>query len=295
MKNAFSFILFAVISISLVSDYALSQDYKILESNQDQITLEFNFDGRFSIDDFFIDGIKFTKINDFNYPLQNPGDPFLPTRFYEIGIPQNTNAVLTILDIEREVIKDKFVISTPDSADQPYESLKYNQNVYGTNALFPSEQAQINSQALFRYIKTASLSIAPFQFNPVERIIVFNKKIIVRIDYKQDANFTDVLLPIADEMTEELIYTNVINPTEAITFQGKVQTLTEAAEDQYWYDPNKNYFKVYLNKKGVFRLTYDQLINAGIAANSGIQDGNLEIFNDGISIPIDIVDTQQDG
>lgn len=285
-------VLFFILSIS---NNILSQDYKILQSDEDHILLEFNFEGKFKIEDFTIQGIKFTKIDDVNYPLQNPGDPFLPTRFYQIGIPQNSNSVLSIVDIEREVMKDKFVISTPDSADQPYENLKYNQNVYGSNALFPLEQAEISSHAIFRYIKTASLSVSPFQFNPVERTLVFNKRMVVRIDYKADGSFRELLLPISDKTTEELIYSNVVNPAEAITFQGKIQSILDSPQENYWYDPNKNYFKVYLNKKGVYRLTYDQLINAGIASNSGIQDGNLEIFNDGISLPIDIVDTQQDG
>jgi hypothetical protein len=295
MKSVLFSALSVLIFILSVSHNTLSQDYKVLQSDDEHILLEFNFNGVFDISDFTIQGIKFTKITDLNYPLQNPGDPFLPTRFYDIGIPQNSNAILSIIDIEREVIKDKFVISTPDSADQPYETLNYNQNVYGSNSLFPLEQAQINSQAIFRYIKTASLSIAPFQFNPVERILVFNKRIKVRIDYKQDENFRDLLTPISDVMTEELIYSNVINAAEAITFQGKIQSVSDSPQENYWYNPNKNYFKVYLNKKGVYRLTYDQLINAGIASSSGIQNGNLEIFNDGISLPIDIVDTQQDG
>ncbi len=295
MKSILFSALSVLIFILSISNNTLSQDYKVLQSDEEHILLEFNFEGKFNIDDFTIQGIKFTKITDVNYPLQNPGDPFLPTRFYQIGIPQNSNPVLSIVDIEREVMKDKFVISTPDSADQPYENLKYNQNVYGNNSLFPLEQAEISSQAIFRYIKTASLSITPFQFNPVERTLVFNKRLVVRVDYKPDESFRELLLPISDKTTEELIYSNMINPSEALTFQGKIQSVSDSPQENYWYNPNKNYFKVYLNKKGVYRLTYDQLINAGIAANSGIQDGNLEIFNDGISLPIDIVDTQQDG
>ena len=295
MKSILFSALSVLIFILSISNNTLSQDYKVLQSDEEHILLEFNFEGKFNIDDFTIQGIKYTKITDVNYPLQNPGDPFLPTRFYQIGIPQNSNPVLSIVDIEREVMKDKFVISTPDSADQPYENLKYNQNVYGNNSLFPLEQAEISSQAIFRYIKTASLSITPFQFNPVERTLVFNKRLVVRVDYKPDESFRELLLPISDKTTEELIYSNMINPSEALTFQGKIQSVSDSPQENYWYNPNKNYFKVYLNKKGVYRLTYDQLINAGIAANSGIQDGNLEIFNDGISLPIDIVDTQQDG
>ncbi len=295
MKSVLFSILSAAFIFLLLSTNSLSQDYKILESDEEHILIEFNFDGKFGIDDFTIQGIKFTKITDFKYPLQNPGDPFIPTRFFEIGIPQNTNAILSVVDVEREVIKDKFVISTPDSADQPFESLRYNQDVYGNNSLFPIELAQISSYGIFRYIKTASLSVAPFQFNPVERTLVYNKRIVVRIDYKQDDKFNDILLPISDAATEDLINSNVINTAEALTFQGKIQTVSNSPQENYWYDPNKNYFKVYLNKKGVYRLTYDQLINAGISSNSGIQDGKLEIFNDGVSIPIDIVDTQQDG
>ena len=103
--------------------------------------------------------------------LQNPGDALLPTRFYQIGIPQNYNAVLSIVDIEREVMKDKFVISTPDSADQHYENLKYNQNVYGSNALFPLEQAEISSRAIFRYIKTGTLQSLLFNLIQLKELL----------------------------------------------------------------------------------------------------------------------------
>ena len=98
--------------------------------------------------------------------------------------------------------------------DQPFNQLNYNQDVYGTNSLFPIEQALINSESVFRYIKIASLSIAPFQFNPVQRTLILNKKIVVRIDFKPDNSFTDLITPISDKMTEELIKTSIINSDE---------------------------------------------------------------------------------
>lgn len=155
---------------------SFSQEYKIIESDENHIIIEFNFNNNFTVEDFLIDGIQFTKIYDYKYPVQLSGNPYLPTRFFDIGIPLNTNALVTVINIEREVIKDKFVISTPDSADQSYETLKYNQEVYGNNALFPLETATINSEGVYRFIKSASVSIAPFQFNPVERILIINKK-----------------------------------------------------------------------------------------------------------------------
>ena len=112
-----------------------------------------------------------------------PGNPYLPTRYYDIGIPINSNAIVTLLDVKRDFIKDKFIIATPDSADQPYSQLSYNQDVYGVNSFFPASSANINSTAIFRYSKTASLFVSPYQFNPVERTLIHNKKILLRIDY----------------------------------------------------------------------------------------------------------------
>ena len=286
-----SLVFFQIITFS----QSLIQDYIVIESDKDHIILEFNFENKFNIEDFFIEGIKFTKIVDPMFPIQDPGNPYLPTRYYNVGIPLNSEAKVTILDEKKDFIKDKFVIATPDSADQPYKSIRYNQDVYGINNYFPTNSASINSTAIFRYLKTASLFISPFQFNPVERTLIFNKKIRIKIDYKPDVTFTENIVPVQDDMTDEYIKYNLINPDDALTFTGKIDNQLNKMPDNYWYNPNKNYYKIYLNKKGVYRITYDQLIAAGISPNDGIQDGKLEIYNDGVSLPIDIVDVQQDG
>ena len=271
----------------------IGQDYKILESDENHLIIEFNFSSKFGVSDILIDGIKFTSIKDISYPLQKPGDPFLPTRFYQIGIPQNTHALVTVLETEREVLNDKFVIATPDSMDQPFNQLKYNQDVYGNNSLFPFEQAAINSETIFRYLKIASLSVNPFQFNPVQRTLILNKKIVVRVDFKQDNSFTDVLIPITDKMTEEVIKTNLINPNESLTFLGKIHSTSMSPQEKYWYDPNKDYYKMYLNSNGVYRVTCDFLTNAGIPANA-LQNMQMELISNGESIPIDVVDVNND-
>ena len=294
MKN-YAFRVFSLLIISIAFlNTSYSQDYKIIKSDETQLILEFDFNNQFNVKDLLIDGIKFTNIEDVNYPLQKPGDPFLPTRIYEVGIPINTNALVSIQEIEREVLTDKFVIATPDSMDQPMSELKYNQEVYGVNSFFPLDPANINSQAIFRYIKTASLSISPFQFNPVERTLVLNKRLVIRIEFRKDVTFKDLILPVTDRMSEDLIKTNFINPQEAQTFLGKIQSVSDSPQEKYWYDPNKDYYKIYLNAKGVYRVTYEMLLNAGIP-NAGIEAMQFELFTDGISIPIDIDDKDSNG
>lgn len=282
-----------LISLILLTT-SFAQEYKILKSDNTQILIEFDFSLGLEVKDQLINGIKFTNIEDQNYPMQKSGDPLLPTRFYEIGIPLNTDASVTVQEIEQEILSDKFVISTPDSMDQSFDELNYNQDVYGLNAPFPREAVSINSQAIFRYIKTASLSVCPFQFNPVARTLIRNKRIVVRVEFLPIKNFNDQITPISDKMTEVLVTTNLINHTEAINFLGKLTTTNETPLYKNWYDPTKNYTKIFLNQKGVYRITHQSLIDAGLPASS-IENMQFELFVDSLSVPIDIVDKDSNG
>ena len=294
MKKNLSDVLITILFFVFSYGNLLAQEYKILESDENHIKLEFNFSNKFEVNDILIDGIKFNTIKDLNYPLQKPGDPFLPTRFYQIGIPQNKKTVIKIIDVKREVYNDKFILSTPDSINQPFKELRYNQDVYGENRLFPSELVEANSNSVFRYIKIASLSVSPFQFNPVQRTLTLNKKVVIRIDFVQDQKFTDLIIPISDKMTEELIKTNLINPKEALTFLGKVQSIADLPQADYWYNPNKNYYKIYMKEKGVYRVTYEQIANAGLQIGNNTLINKLELFNNGIVIPIQVFDNNLD-
>jgi len=282
---------FYIISLFiLLSTHSFAQEYKVLESDLNHIKIEFDFTNKFEVMDEIINGIKFNIIKDDDTPLQNPGDPFLPNRFYKIGVPLNSNPEVRILELEQEVMKDRFIISTPDSSDQSFEELKYNSDTYGRNAFFPLEQAEINSQSIFRYIKLASLSISPFQFNPVERTLVFNKRIVLQVDFKSDQNISDLVLPVSDKMTEEMISYSLINPREASTFLGKIRSATQSPQENYWYDASKNYFKIYLKTKGIYRLSFEYLVSIGVPISGGVQSNSINIYNDGQSIPLDIVD-----
>ena len=277
-----------IISISFLN-ITYSQDYKIIKSDDTQIILEFDFSNKFEVRDTIINGIKFTYILSSENQFRKPGDPFLPLISYEIGIPMNKKAVMSIQDFESTVLSDKFIIPTPDSVDQPLVKLNYNQDIYAADYFFPMEVAEISSQSVFRFIKIASLSISPFQFNPVGRTLQFSKRIVIRIDFKQDPTFKDLILPITDSMTKDLIQNNVINSKEAIRFLSKIESTSDSPQEKYWYDPNKTYYKIYLGEKGVYRISYDLLVSFNIPIN-GVEINKLQIFNSGIEIPLYIKD-----
>ncbi|MFZ2324239.1 MAG: C25 family cysteine peptidase [Ignavibacteriaceae bacterium] len=263
-----------------------SQDYQVLESDDNHIILEFNFNNKFNITDTLINGIQFSLIKDSQFPLQEPDKPFLPTRYYEIGLPPNSDAQVFILENDREVLTNKFILPVPDSANQPLEKLNYDQDIYGSNSFYPLESALINSQSIYRYIKIADILISPFQFNPVERTLVYNKRIKIRIDYKKDNSQISVL---KDKASENFVKSNLINYSQALNFIGELKASLFKSVETYWYNPNKEYYKIYLNTEGVYRLTFDYFNSHGIPVQNVLLD-KIEIFNNGVEIPIYVYD-----
>jgi hypothetical protein len=77
---------------------------------------------------------------------------------------------------------------------------------------------------------------------------------------------------------------------------GKFDAISSAhssQSDTFWYNPTKDYYKIFVQTKGVYKVSYNDLINAGVPANNGINLGNFELFNNGVRIPIEVVDVNK--
>ncbi|MCK7519136.1 MAG: hypothetical protein MZV64_16115 [Ignavibacteriales bacterium] len=54
-------------------------------------------------------------------------------------------------------------------------------------------------------------------------------------------------------MTDDIIKATTINPKEAVSSAGgktMQQHNTAQSSEAYWYDPQRNYYKIFSNKKG---------------------------------------------
>jgi hypothetical protein len=291
MLNSQKGFLFVIFILSCIEIF--SQEYKVIDSGENFLTIQFDFSNKFIVKDFLIDGIKFTKIIDHNIPLQIPGNPFLPTKFYKIGVPLNSVIKLEILKVDSDTLADKFIMSTPDSGNQPLSLLNYNSDIYSSSKCFPFVPASIDNDGIFRYIRFISLYISPYQFNPLKRQLIFNKIITIKIEFQRGPN--ENFIKTSDRVTDDFILKNVINPEQALKFSGKTEVSVDSPQSNRWYDPNKEYYKIYLNKDGIFRISYDFLVSIGINPSSGLQDGKLELYNYGHRIPLDIFDQNSDG
>ena len=295
MKVVCNFFCTLIISVLIVLPI-YSQNYKIKESSSDHIILEFNFNNSdYVVIDTTFNGRKFQLIKGNDDYFRNPGEPWLPKIDLNIGIPYNAEPTIKILGNKTTVQKNKFIIPFPKS-DPQFDKINVDDvdlNIYSSNRLFPFKPVEIEKPYIFRYAKILPFSVSPFQFNPVTRLLVFNKKVTVKINYniKGNQNITHV----NDAMSKKFLENSVLNFSEAQNWLSKPGNESDnPLSGGYWYDPNKNYFKIYLKEKGVYRVTYDELVSAGVPLGNSTPVNKLEIFNDGNSIPVDVKDNNGD-
>ena len=146
---------------------------------------------------------------------------------------------------------------------------------------------------IVRYANIIPIVVAPYQFNPVTRDLIFNSKLIVRVDFNEQNNLNFVKLN--DATTDEILKSSVVNPEVAGSFSGKI-TVGDSplSQEDYWYNPNKNHFKIYVKEKNVYRLTYEELVASGVPLGSNTSIDKLEMFNDGLPVPIEVFDNNID-
>ena len=222
MRFLFTVLLF--ISLALFS--ARAQTIKILESKPDHINLELSFADYYSIKDKVFQDKKFIYIEKNGICLRKPGEPWIPAQFYTFGLPFNKTATCKILNLTQEKIPNVSVLPYPDSPNQPVEQSKFDPLIYTKDQLFPPVSVKIAAPFTMRYVKGSSLEVAPYQYNPISRELLFNKKILVQINFDADPHSkVSAILNIKDKLTEDFVASMFINPAEAKGFIGKPVTM----------------------------------------------------------------------
>ena len=284
------FILFACI-FYITNLTIFSQNYKVLESNSLFIRIEFNFDGKYSLQDSVIQGKTFTFVKNISAPVSQAGEPWLPLVSENIGIPYNSLPVVSIESKEQIKYSNKFIFPMPK--DDPATGLMtvdaMDYSIYNANELFPKNPAKLEKPYIMRYIKISRLCISPFQFNPVSRELLLNKKIVVKITFNVDKNSFSARVD--DPFTTDFIKSTVINSSIAKEWTSKAVDLSskKVQNSNYWYNPANEYYKLYVKQKGVYRISYQDLYNAGFRG-ANVPDSSIAIYSSGVQIPLYVVD-----
>ena len=175
-------LLLAYFTLPLLNCLLIGQTHKILENTSEFIKIEINFGNAYPVKEKIYKGEKFSVIDGKEIFLRNPGEPWLPNYLLSIGIPVNSTPQVRILNLTQEKIQSVFILPTPDSLNQPFDLFPFDQKIYNSNSFFPASPVLIEDYVV-RYAQIANLSISPYQFNPVSRELLFNKRLVVEVDF----------------------------------------------------------------------------------------------------------------
>lgn len=286
----FTSVLFTLCLTILLTSSLLSQQHKIISSDADHFIVEFNFDGVYQLHDTIINGNAFHYFSGDFYSFREFGEPWLPSHFFNLAIPFNSNPKLSIVKQQSAVLKNVFFLPYPELDDDGKLSVeKFDEAVYSKNEYYPTSHAQLMPNAIFRYSKILPVEISPYRFNPVSREAVFLKSITIRIDFN-NSGYEGIQSVFSDNFTSEFLSNSVLNNNVAKQLMAKENMKSNSPTSNYWYDPQKNWYKIYLKEKGLYRITFEQLSAAGVNLGTGIPSYKLELYNEGNAVPIEVKD-----
>lgn len=198
---------------------------------------------------------------DFSFPeagwLNNFGEPNLPSVVYKLGIPQDGDIEVKIVENQQEVMRSVMVAPViPLVIYEPPvpETVNIYGGVYKKNRLFPEDLIQLSSLGYFRDIYTVDVRLNPVRYNPVLKELVVSKRVKLSIKFTKRPKPG----PIIDNSFEEIYKRTITNYNQCKMWRREPK-------------PNNNnpfltgvWFKIEVGEEGIYRLGYDEIKKAGL-------------------------------
>ena len=288
MINKIILLLFLFIALN-------GQTVKIVESTQSKFIAEISFEGTYKLKDTVVNNTKFQKISTtWAASTRNEGEPWLPYYSFNLAVPQNSNSEFNFNVQKSKTVENKLII--PFNEIQEFDNqgeLFFDKNKYSLNSLFPQNSANLEQSFEYRFIKIQPVSISPFQYNPSTKQVVINDKVRIEVRFGTKVG-KSIFTNINDELTNDFLEFGVLNKEIAAQFIAKRVSNNELAADEYsWYDPNINYYKIFISKTDVYRITYDDL-ELRFNIDERIPINSIRLYNEGSEIPIDFKNNDSD-
>ncbi|MCK9211408.1 MAG: C25 family cysteine peptidase [Ignavibacteriaceae bacterium] len=275
-----------------LSSVLFAQSPKVLESTSESIIVEFSFGGKYQVKDTTLDGKTFQKINGRGFFTNEEGEPALPQEFISLGIKNGASLSYKILSDQKQILKNKFLLPYSNSTKNILNSSSQIPGIiYQKNENFPSDAISIYPSYIYRLAAIRPIGISPFQFNPVTRELVYHEKIVVQIFYK-NPNETVETGRTLDKATDDYLKETVLNYSFSKNWMigKKVESRLSKKENDYWYNSQFTWLKLYLKNEGIYRVSFSDLVAANSSLSPSIEIRKMKLFNNGEEIPIEIFD-----
>ena len=187
---------FVFMVLALIANIAMAQTYtypvkgqqgfSLSDKTRDGMHVSYEL-GSFSLNPLNYRGEEMSEISINGIVLPNTaGYPNLPTESRLLAIPQGSTATLNVVRAERQVIKNVNIapaLRIQAEVEEPDMDYKKDPKVYNKNAYYPENPFEIG-KSYIRGVDAVTLSITPFQYNPVTKELVVYTDVELSLSYE---------------------------------------------------------------------------------------------------------------
>ncbi len=195
MKKSLSFTL-AFTLFAFIGNIALAQTFNypvkgkqgfaLTEKTRSGLHISYNL-GQMSLSQLNYRGEDMSEITISAIALpNNAGCPNLPTESRMMAIPQGATASLRVVSFEKETLHNVNIapaLRIQAETEEPDMNYVKDMAIYGKDAFYPVEPFTMGSSYI-RGVESVTVSITPFQYNPVTKDLIVYTNIELAIDFE---------------------------------------------------------------------------------------------------------------
>ncbi len=273
-----SFVALAFLWIVVFSSLTFAEDITVLNSDATGLSLTYRIED-VSWEDFEADGAIYHTPRVQGCGNASPvGAPALPVRVIWLAIPPDAVPVIHSFTTYGVTSEKGTPAPVESISAAPDGSVQYHYNedpaFYSSVNPYPSNWVEIDGPENYRDIYVMRLLIYPFRYPSADGGISGLDSIKVDVEFQGTTGPTGgYSRPVEDEF-----YQGFIANWQGVTRTWKRPPARHISIDDPW--PSGDLYKIKINASGIYRLTYNDLTNAGIDL-SGVDPHTFRIFNNG--------------
>jgi hypothetical protein len=215
-----------------------------------------------------------------------PGYPQLPLYSGLVGLPQSGEAIIEVIEVEREVVQLPHV-PIPVPVPQPVQfsprdvdpeivvnggptARLPDPEIYTTDAFYPADIAQLGEPQRVRNYRVSTLKIYPLRVNPVTRQLEVIRYLRLQIAFTDapSANPIFTLQQAEPDPFSHVFGATLLNPEARQWPVEDVDDVSGLSQDPLSGLVTSQSVKVFIDEAGLYELTYTDLQNAGLPVDS---------------------------
>jgi len=258
-------------TVSEVESPSRGAEAKLLELKPDHLVVELKFGGVI----WSTTGDSIPDIPGLMRSFQ-PGEPRLPVSVHIFQIPPSKVRV-TILESEREILHSGHIPAwVDDSGTGEYWEKP---SIYLNDSFYPQNPVEVQRIGRFRGREIARLAVYPLRYNPQRGEVIYLRRMKIRVDFSDiegvpgrrlSGRAEKTLMQILSDFPETSVYPCAPeNPPSMPETLGSDEGI-----------------KVAVSQEGLFRITYQALVDSGIVPSTLGDPRDFKLRNRGEDVPI---------